>query len=337
MSRRSLYASGGMEENRSPRFTNGVVLRKTPSLKRRERSERDILSRDFTLELQDYEMRREMFEQDPANVRKQFSEPLPDPTEINMVRRRYGAGPVAGTQFSDTYEDFMKRVNTLRSLREGGPAVARMGQAAGSKPSAPSGTARNEFGGEVMGGRSRPVLSQVQTRNTYQDGARISARSFSAGEAQWKGRVDDSVTENPANMKSDFSLRDNWDKGGNLSGGRSLFDQKRFSQNRAVEARSTDTVVGKFNAWKQDNNRAEQQRVESFLSEMSMSDEDYMTTMFGGSTKTASLGGDVDTTSFLSTALAKGVGDPKLLRAAIRGGSADLSKRYTNLSKLGVI
>jgi hypothetical protein len=39
----------------------------------------------------------------------------------------------------------------------------------------------------------------------------------------------------------------------------------------------------------------------------------------------------------MSMALRDGLGDEKLIQAAMKGGDTDLSKRYKNLSRMGVV
>lgn len=161
-------------------------------------------------------------------------------------------------------------------------------------------------------------------------GTRISPQSFSAGSPANAGKVQDSVMSATGNIKPGSSVRDMF-RGGegataglNLLASGSLFGNPRTLRNRnfekgrgefALKPKPTQGTVTPGSA------------LDTFLEETD-----------GLDTQTAAYGGDVaDPMEFLSMAMRDGLGDQKLIQAAMRGGDAGMSKRYKNLSKMGVV
>lgn len=190
-------------------------------------------------------------------------------------------------------------------------------------------------------------------------GAKISPNSFSAGRPEWAGRVAPN-TNAPGSSQVGSSLRDMFKPGSGSTNGLSLlksgslFDNPRFARNRDYEKgtgefapKTAESAAGVKKTSLADKLQSNPESVSDDYSAGNYSYKDPDTGSIisreeyekkTSLASAAAYGGDVeDPREFMSMALRDGLGDEKLIQAAMKGGDTDLSKRYKNLSRMGVV
>jgi hypothetical protein len=331
-----------------------------PSLRKKEAYERSVLERDFAQEVQDFEM-GDWNRQAGATKRA-----APDPSEIIAVRKKYGMDISQGMRdYISSRGSVSGRPGTMSFRRGESPIYDRFGNVSGIKRNAIQ--YNDERDKPYLLGTNRATgAGEVDTKLKGQGMTGPVASNQVAGVTGSRGRPSTESAAPTASIRGMFTPGAGSTNGLSLRAEGSLFDNPIFAANRAIEkgfnkptGKSDYSMPQTFTSKQYNQNTATGpdydpssepgrvtpgSRLDKFFAETDTLEPVGGIELNEGTDmqaydalNRATYGGDVaDPMEFLSMALRDGLGDEKLIQAAMKGGDS-YGRKYKNLNRMGVV